>query len=911
MRKAMPAASEQPISLIGRDLINDLSALPENEDIITDFLLERLQRGQIYTWVGSLLLTLNPNNEISTSHLYNSSEFNKYTNISDIYEANPHIFTVAAKAHYNLTKQFGKSCQVIIISGETGTGKTYNAFKCLEFLSTVNKNSVQPSQDICTYNTMIKITDACRLISAFTTACTEKNEVSSRHGQLVRLHYKGGIISGATIDSFLFERSRVTRGSHNFQIFYQMIFGLANAQLETFYLSKDDCYDILSVVDYTKGTYYQESFQDTLKALDISGFEPDQQNQIFHVLALLIHMGNIKFVKNGETCAIDLSSNKSKEALKNTCTLSSLTEDTMIELLTTILINPQSTWRKHTSYHRHLVTVDACRNRLHSIIRHMYDLLFRWILNHINNTLSLQQEYSQWLGILDIFGFESFDKNGIEQLCVNYANEKMQQYFIESYVENSHKDLQEEGFITNCNSLNTINLYKKRLNIIEENLFLTLNDACQTPVEINMSTIIQLTCKNLNNVQRKFLSEKEGNFIIEHYSGPVAYSIKDLLSRNADKVPNEISLIFNISRNKFLRTLINSEEEQHFMVKTTTKKKTMLAKLKYNMDTLIKELSKCDLHYVRCVRPNRSINNKWDRKDFKKQLACIGVFDALPLVKCKYPIRLRYRDFYLRYSKKNTEIIDRDKCKLILEAISPKKELDTLVHFGNQLIFLTESVLLKLETYRRNYRVKCINKIQTFWIKYRYKTTSRYVTNDCQMQNVHKTSEIATHTKFILDRGSRKSNNSEEEDEVFRTSSPLKNKEVDHSYFATKSKRDVKDVNLIENSFETHSESKNNDTKIKHGVLKKHLDDITLHISSTNTRYADNDDEKIWSIRYDAERNFYTIRINSCTFFYKNGILSRRRLAAIPIRMHTRATCLTNSHILPRSALPQGLQDCL
>ncbi|CAK9799279.1 Unconventional myosin-XIX [Anthophora quadrimaculata] len=843
MRKAMPAALQQPISLIGRELINDLSALPENEDIITDFLLERLQRGQIYTWVGSLLLTLNPNNEISTSHLYNSSEFNKYTNISDIYEANPHIFTVAAKAHYNLTKQFGKSCQVIIISGETGTGKTYNAFKCLQFLGAVNKNSVQPSQDICTYNTMIKITDACRLISAFTTACTEKNEVSSRHGQLVRLHYKGGSTHSLVVYSYADKDVR----EKLLENIFQMIFGLANAQLETFYLSKDDCYDILSVVDYTKGTYYQEGFRDTLQALDISGFEPDQQNQIFHVLALLIHMGNIKFVKNGETCAIDLSSNKSKEALKNTCTLSSLTEDTMIELLTTILINPQSTWRKHTSYHRHLVTVDACRNRLHSIIRHIYDLLFRWILNHINDTLSLQQEYSQWLGILDIFGFESFDKNGIEQLCVNYANEKMQQYFIESYVENSHKDLQEEGFITNCNSLNTINLYKKRLNIIEENLFLTLNDACQTPVGINMSSIIQLTCKNLNNVQKKFLSEKEGNFIIEHYSGPVAYSIEDLLSKNADKVPNEISLIFNISRNKFLRSLINSEEEQQFTVKTTTKKKTMLAKLKYNMDTLIKELSKCDLHYVRCVRPNRSINNKWDRKDFKKQLACIGVFDALPLVKCKYPIRLRYRDFYLRYSKKNTG----------------------------------------------------------------YKTTSRYVTNDCQMQNIHKTSEIATHTKFILDRESKKSNNSEEEDEVFLTNSLLKNKEVHHSYFATKSKKDVKDVNSIENSFETRSESKNNDTKMKQGVLKKHLGDITLHISSTNTRYADNDDEKIWSIYYDAERNFYTIRINSCTLFYKNGILSRRCLAAIPIRMHTRITCLTNSHIVPRSALPQGLQDCL
>lgn len=112
--------------------------------------------------------------------------------------------------------------KVIVISGETGTGKTFNACKCLEFLSNINKWSVQLSQGDCAHNIMLRITDACRLISTFTTACTEKNEISSRHGQLVKLHYKSGIISGATINSFLLERNRVTRGSSNFQIFYQV-----------------------------------------------------------------------------------------------------------------------------------------------------------------------------------------------------------------------------------------------------------------------------------------------------------------------------------------------------------------------------------------------------------------------------------------------------------------------------------------------------------------------------------------------------------------------------------------------------------------------------------------------------------------------------------------------------------------
>ncbi|KAK1125701.1 hypothetical protein K0M31_005249 [Melipona bicolor] len=878
----MQTTIKQSISPSEWDFINDLSALPEDKDVIIDFLLQRLQqKSQIYTWVGSLLLTLNPNNEVSTSDLYNSSEFDKHVNTS---EASPHIFAIAAKAHYNLIKEIGRTSQVIIISGETGTGKTFNAYKCLDFLSNINKKSVQLSQGDCAFNIMLRITDACHLISIFTTACTEKNEVSSRHGQLIKLHYKSGIISGATINSFLLERSRVTRGANNFQIFYQMIFGMSSAELESFYLSKDKYYDILNITDYNKRKYFEESFQDTLKALDALDFKLHQKSDIFQVLALLIHMGNIKFKEDDEICVIDFNNNKSKEAMKNICDLSSLTEESIMELLTTVLINPQSIWRKHTSYHRHLVTIDACRNRLHSIIRHMYDLLFHWILNHANKTLSLKQQYSQWLGILDIFGFECFTKNGIEQLCVNYANERIQQYFIKTYVENNCNNLQEEGLVESCVvPLHTINLYKERLNIIEENLFLTLSDVCQSPVVIDTSTMIQLACKNLHDTQRKFLRVKEENFVIEHYSRPVAYSIDDLMSKNTDKVPNEISLIFSASKNKFLRSLINFGEEQYLhIVKASTTKKTMLAKLKYNMDTLIKELSKCDLHYVRCVKPNRSINNEWDRKDFQKQLACIGIFDALPLAKCKYPFRLSYQDFCCRYFRKPTETIDLDKCRLIMESVASKKNLQTQVHFGKQMIFLTEFFFLKLESYRRNYRIRYANKIKASWIRYKHRklATSKYLINSSE-QRVHITNKDDTVVKITLDQELTNSNTSDENDVFVASFISQNNNEISYSNIVIENE-DNENIGTNEDLNKTYSENENeyenNWTKIL-GVLEK---------------------DKVVAIEMD-----------SSLLFYRNRILSRRWLAAIPIRMHTRTTCMTKSHVLPRSVLPQGLQDCL
>ena len=940
----MTKETEQSTSMFGWDLINDLGALPENEEIIIDFLLERLQRGQIYTWLGSLLLTINPNDEVSTSHLYNFSEFDKDLNSSEAaYEAEPHIYTVAGRAHYSLTRELGRNSQVIIISGATGTGKTFNACKCLEFLSKINKNEVLSFKGDYTHNIVFRIMDACRLVSAFTTACTERNEVSSRHGQLVCLHYKGDTISGATINSFLLERSRVTRGSNNFQIFYQMIFGMSCGELESFNLSKDECYDILNVINYNKRNYFQESFQDTLKALDVLGFKPDQKKNIFQVLALLLHMGNIKFVENGDTCIIDTNNKKSMEALKSTCTLSSLTEETVTELLTTILINPQSTWRKHTTYHRHLVTVDACRNRLHSIIRHIYDLLFHWVLNHTNDALCVKHEFFQWLGVLDIFGFESFNKNGIEQLCVNYTNEKIQQYFIETYLEKCRKDLEEEGFIKETNPLHTINLYKERLYVIEEGLFLTLNDACQSPVPTSISKIIQLACSNLHNEQNKFLDGKEGNFIIEHYSGPVSYSIDDLLSKNTDKVPNEISMIFNVSTNKFLRSLISIEEEQYsHTAKTSTRKRTMLAKLKYNIDTLIKKLSKCDLHYVRCVKPNRltANANEWDRKDFRKQLASIGVFDTLPLAKCKYSVRLCYQNFCQRYSKRPTETMNPNKCEMILESIVPKRKLHTLVHFGKQLIFLTEPIFLKLEFYRRNYRIKCANKIQMFWLKHRHKNVpviSKYLTISDQVQDEYEVNKEITSVKFMLDQELNKSSNSEDDDVFISSSvSPDSDDLIDHLNGVTINEPEDNNKNTTENLDETPTTkvSKNESCTLEklHDIiaidpfyrcssntdincndnnnnsLREHNEHTALDFPVTNRECIVNTYKQKYFMNSDTVR---TVEIGSFVFFYKNRILSRRRLAKMPVKFHTRATCLINSHVVPYHELPQGLQDCL
>ncbi|XP_078046802.1 unconventional myosin-XIX [Augochlora pura] len=918
-------ATTKTVSPIEWDLVNDLSAVPE--DTIIDFLLERLQHGQIYTWVGPLLLALNPNNEVSTSHLYNMSEFNKHTDISEkMFEWNPHIFTVAAKAHYNLTLEIGKCRQVIVISGETETGKTFNGIKCLEFFSRINKHPTCDQDH--TQNIMLRIMDACRLISAFTTASTERNEVSSRHGQLIRLHYKANDISGATINSFLLERSRVTRGSRNFQIFYQIIFGLPSIELQKLHLSKYRNYDLLSI-DYSKKADFHQDFQDTLKALDVLGFSDNQKNNIYQILALLIHMGNIKFREIDEACTINLDDQDSKEALEWTCQLSSLTEDVVTELLTTILINPKSTWRKHTTYHRCLVTAEACRMRLHSIIRHLYDLLFYWILNHVNDVLSINCECSRWLGILDIFGFESFNKNGMEQLCVNYANEKMQQHVMGTYLE-SQKYLEKEGFVENSEPSDTINIYKERLTFLEDILFTTLNDASQSLVATNMSTITQVIYKKMHGVQNKYLSIRKDDFVVQHYSCSVAYSIEDLLSKNTDKVPDEISMTFRTSENTFLRSLFKTTKDQELqIVNSCSNKKTMLTKLKHSIDTLLKELKECDLHYVKCIKPSRLNNHMWDKEDFRKQLAYTGIFDALPLSNCKYPIRIHHKDFCQRYSKKPKEIADVDKCKMILEAVEPRQRLNTLVHYGRQFIFLTEPIFFKLETNRRNYLINCANKIQQFWIRHRRNRIS--VIPEVTIEPIkHETTKM--------------SSSSEDDDDVFISSLFLQN----HNIVNTEGKlieddSDVTEIDMERTNLNMTPELVNVSTKKKNIVLKQKISvpevlqvsknvqekNISTHrliksikntvrklirtvIPNRSPRFTcdeketiltDNNNNNLISKCCESEnekcytpsntgKNVSKIQFGNCTLFHGNRILSRRKLSEVRPLMIKIATIL-------------------
>ncbi|XP_046746497.1 unconventional myosin-XIX-like [Diprion similis] len=712
----------QDFEFLTKQSSNNLADIPDNEDLIVKYLVLRYVQGKVYTWVGPVLLALNPRQP--NSDLYDRTRqdhFTKSLNNSQQELLEPHVFAVAAQARYRLACGLGKVHQVIVISGDSGSGKTFSACKILNFLAATDQSNRDQTE-----STLSQIGKACSVVSSFSTASTERNKHSSRHGQLVQLQYVNGTIQGAVINSFLLEQSRVTGVCNNFHIFGQMLAGLADSHLGTLKLSRTTLYKIITNDSHTiLNEDYVKGFQETVEAMDYLRIGESQRHDIFKVIALLLHLRNIQFQERLTVgCDVDVQKKESSNALEGACHLLGLPIPDLIKLLTTSMITPRSRLQRRSTYYCTITSVEGCNTRLHSIIRYLYYRLFYWLIDRLNEILTSLKQKPKLLGVLDIFGFEFFSVNSIEQLSINYANERMQLHFVEKYLEASRSELASEG-LSLSPPLSTATNHRERLAAIENCLFPVLDDACLIARTQKHSSFDQLVLPT-SNASTNFIHEKGETFAIRHYSRIVEYSTVDVLRKNTDKVPAELVSTFSLCQNKFILILLNKENtnrQSHLQQEPgfdKKKKNTTLGKFKHSMDALMKELDEYDLHYIRCIKPSNHIDEGEMMKDFKQQLACSGILDALLLARCALPIRLEYKEFIKRYSKQVTAEV-KDPiwiCKMILKLVLNGDELQSLVHFGNRLIFLTEAVLYKLELVRDEFRSQCASKIQCLWFKY-------------------------------------------------------------------------------------------------------------------------------------------------------------------------------------------------
>ncbi|CAX41548.1 type II myosin heavy chain, putative [Candida dubliniensis CD36] len=702
-----------------------------NEPSVVYNLYLRYLDDLIYTYSGLFLVAINPykslpiynqsilmkyhqynnvttnNNDYKSKNSQNLTSTNNTSNNNNKGQSPPHIFAVAESTFRNLLSN--KKDQSILVTGESGAGKTENTKKIIQYLSSITSSNHGNKVDNNNIDT--KILQANPILESFGNAKTIKNNNSSRFGKFIQIYFSNtGEISGANINYYLLEKSRVISQSNherNYHIFYQFLKGYEN--LPSLGLNKDmSTYNYLSGGKLTINNVDDfKEFNLLVEAFKIMGLTINEMNFIYQVLAIILHLGNINF-----------TSWKSEQA--------NFTNDSPIDKICELLaidkdLFVQNLLRPKVKAGREFITKSKKPNEVKFAIdafaKYLYEKLFQFIITKINEKLdqsntgndnsNKNNDNNFFIGVLDIAGFEIFEINSFEQLCINYTNEKLQQFFNHhSFILEQSEYLRENinwEFIDFGQDLQpTIDLIetKQPMGILK-----LLDEECLMPKSSDASFMEKLS-KNFSNTHKKFSENKFKNgFIIHHYAGKVEYNVENWLQKNTDPISESILNLLPDSQNELVAEMfINDPHINRPQTNGGGNSKLITASQKHKdqLKTLMDQLESTEPHFVRCILPNLEKRaNKFDKNLVLGQLRCNGVLEGIRITRAGYPNRMMFDEFIQRYSiicdNELSSSQARTNCEIILKYVKLNPE-DFKV--GLTKIFFKNGILGKLEIIR-------------------------------------------------------------------------------------------------------------------------------------------------------------------------------------------------------------------
>ncbi|XP_058950063.2 unconventional myosin-VIIa [Pocillopora verrucosa] len=624
-----------PTSVNGVDDMIQLGDL--NEAGILHNLFIRYYNHQIYTFTGSILVAVNPYQLYS---IYDADHVKKYKN-RKLGDLPPHIFAVADNAYSHMKREAHDQC--VIISGESGAGKTESTKLILQFLAAVSGQHSWIEQQILEANPVLE---------AFGNAKTVRNDNSSRFGKYIDVHFnKTGQIEGAKIDQYLLEKSRLVSqmpDERNYHIFYRMLSGMSRNERELlnltdasdyYYLTQGNCISCEGMDD-------SEEFAIIKGAMKVLMFSQDDSWNIFKLLAAILHIGNLEFEATIRS-TVDACDITDHELGKVVAGLLEVSYENLIEAFTS-----RSTFARGEMIFSPVSAVKAVDIR-DAFVKGIYGRIFVWIVNKINAAIFTDKldrsAFRSSIGVLDIFGFENFNSNSFEQLCINYANENLQQFFVQHIFKLEQEEYNKEdikwqhiSFVDNQNVLDL--LAQKPMNIIalvdEESRFPKGSDA----------TMLQKI--NTHHKRSKLflppVNSTSSLFGIRHFAGTVYYSSKGFLDKNRDTFSADLIDLVGESKFPFLLELFSKERA---MGEDTRKRSpTLGAQFKKSLDLLMRTLSSCHPFFVRCIKPNdHKKPMRFDRGLCCRQLRYSGMMETIRIRKAGYPIRHTFKEFIDRY----------------------------------------------------------------------------------------------------------------------------------------------------------------------------------------------------------------------------------------------------------------------
>ncbi|XP_040836853.1 myosin-15 [Ochotona curzoniae] len=688
------------------DLIEDVAMLAHlHEASVLHTLKRRYDHWMIYTYSGLFCVAVNPYKHLP---LYQKEVVVAYKGKRRS-QAPPHIFAVADNAFQDMLHK-GEN-QSILFTGESGSGKTVNTKHIIRYFATIAAMSESRKMVGTLENQLMQ---ANPILEAFGNAKTLRNDNSSRFGKFIRIHFSAnGMLSSADVDIYLLEKSRVIfqqAGERNYHIFYQILSG--KKELHDMLLVSGDPNDfhfcscgVIAVENLNE----IEELLATEQALDSLGFLPDEKYACYKLTGAILHLGNMKFKQKPreEHPEADGTESADKAAF-----LMGINSSELVKGLT----HPRV--KVGNEYVTRSQTVEQVISAVGALSKSIYERMFKWLVARVNRALDSKLSRQFFIGILDVTGFEILDYNTLEQLCINFTNEKLQQFFNQYMFILEQEEYEKEGI--DWVSIDFGLDLQACINFIEKpaGVFSILEEECMFPKATDMTFINKLfdnhfgKSVHLHKPKPNKRKKYEVHFEVVHYAATVPYNISGWLEKNKDLLNETVVAIFQKSSNRVLASLFENYISSDSALQCGEKRykkgasfQTVASLHKKNLNKLMTNLKSTVPHFVRCINPNMNKTpGVMDSYLVLQQLHCNGVLEGIRIFREGFPYRLLYTDFQQRYCILNPRTCPKSKLvnsKKVTEELLGSLDIHpTQYQFGITKVFLKAPILDQLEEMR-------------------------------------------------------------------------------------------------------------------------------------------------------------------------------------------------------------------
>ncbi|XP_020887364.1 myosin-1 isoform X2 [Arabidopsis lyrata subsp. lyrata] len=681
-----------------------------NEPSVLYNLNYRYNQDMIYTKAGPVLVAVNPFKEVP---LYGNRYIEAYRKRSN---ESPHVYAIADTAIREMIRD--EVNQSIIISGESGAGKTETAKIAMQYLAALGGGS----------GIEYEILKTNPILEAFGNAKTLRNDNSSRFGKLIEIHFsESGKISGAQIQTFLLEKSRVVQcaeGERSYHIFYQLCAGASPALKEKLnltsaheykYLGQSNCYSINGVDD-------AERFHTVKEALDIVHVSKEDQESVFAMLAAVLWLGNVSFT------VIDNENHVEPVADESLSTVANLIGCTINEL--TLTLSKRNMRVRNDTIVQKLTLPQAIDAR-DALAKSIYSCLFDWLVEQINKSLAVgKRRTGRSISILDIYGFESFDKNSFEQFCINYANERLQQHFNRHLFKLEQEEYIQDGIdwtrVDFEDNQDCLSLFEKK----PLGLLSLLDEESTFPNGTDLTLANKL--KQHLHSNSCFRGDKGKLFTVVHYAGEVTYETTGFLEKNRDLLHSDsIQLLSSCScllPQAFASSMLIQSEKPvvgplYKAGGADSQRLSVATKFKSQLFQLMQRLGNTTPHFIRCIKPNNIQSpGVYEQGLVLQQLRCCGVLEVVRISRSGFPTRMSHQKFSRRYGFLLVEnIADKDTLSVSVAILHQFNILPEMYQVGyTKLFFRTGQIgvledtrnrtlhgILRVQSSFRGYQARC------------------------------------------------------------------------------------------------------------------------------------------------------------------------------------------------------------